>query len=75
MQSSYFDMMGTKFLNGLIIVIPVVVVSWCWFGSRIPFRGHALHEGFLVSGMLIPLTMPADVPLWMVGLATAFAVS
>ena len=32
------------------------------------------HEGFLVSGMLIPLTMPADVPLWMVGLATAFAV-
>lgn len=37
-------------------------------------RGHSLHEGFLVSGMLIPLTMPADVPLWMVGVATAFAV-
>ena len=74
----YFDMMGTKFLNGLIIVMPVVVVSY-GVGLGVEFlfgmiRGHALHEGFLVSGMLIPLTMPADVPLWMVGLATAFAV-
>jgi Na+-transporting NADH:ubiquinone oxidoreductase subunit B len=37
-------------------------------------NGHSLHEGFLVSGMLIPLVMPADVPLWMVGVATVFAV-
>jgi len=74
----YFDLMGTKFLHGLVIVMPVVVVSY-GVGLTIEFifgmiRGHALHEGFLVSGMLIPLTMPADVPLWMVGLATAFAV-
>jgi len=41
------------------------------FGMK---NGHSLHEGFLVSGMLIPLIMPADVPLWMVGVATAFAV-
>jgi Na+-transporting NADH:ubiquinone oxidoreductase subunit B len=38
------------------------------------FRGHAVNEGFLVTGMLIPLCMPPDVPLWMVALATAFAV-
>jgi Na+-transporting NADH:ubiquinone oxidoreductase subunit B len=70
--------MGAKFLTGLGIVMPVVIVSY-GVGLGIEFlfgmiRGHSLHEGFLVSGMLIPLTMPADVPLWMVGLATAFAV-
>ena len=37
-------------------------------------RGHGIHEGFLVSGLLIPLIMPVDVPLWMVALATVFAV-
>lgn len=74
----YFAEMGSKFLMGLAVVLPVVVVSY-GVGLTIEFifgmlRGHSLHEGFLVSGMLIPLTMPADVPLWMVGLATAFAV-
>lgn len=74
----YFAEMGAKFLTGLTIVLPVVVVSY-GVGLTIEFifgmlRGHALHEGFLVSGMLIPLTMPADVPLWMVAIATAFAV-
>ncbi|MEJ6685782.1 MAG: NADH:ubiquinone reductase (Na(+)-transporting) subunit B [Crocinitomicaceae bacterium] len=74
----YFTEMMAKFLTGLTIVLPVIVVSY-GVGLTIEFmfgmiRGHALHEGFLVSGMLIPLTMPADVPLWMVGLATAFAV-
>jgi len=37
-------------------------------------RGHSINEGYLVSGMLIPLIMPVDVPLWMVALAVAFAV-
>ena len=37
-------------------------------------NGHSVQEGFLVSGMLIPLIMPADVPLWMVAIATIFAV-
>jgi len=37
-------------------------------------RKHKVNEGFLVTGMLIPLIMPVDTPLWMVGLATAFAV-
>lgn len=69
---------GTKFLNGLIVVLPLIIVSY-GVGLTVEFifgiiRGHSLHEGFLVSGMLIPLIMPADVPLWMVGVATAFAV-
>ncbi|MDG1147482.1 MAG: NADH:ubiquinone reductase (Na(+)-transporting) subunit B [Crocinitomicaceae bacterium] len=69
---------GAKFMAGLWVVLPLIVVSY-GVGLTIEFifgflRGHSLHEGFLVSGMLIPLVMPADVPLWMVGVATAFAV-
>ena len=37
-------------------------------------NSHPVNEGFLVSGMLIPLIVPADIPLWMVAVATAFAV-
>lgn len=63
---------------GLIKVLPVIVVSYV-VGLGIEFafaqsRHHEVNEGFLVSGMLIPLVMPPDVPLWMVALATAFAV-
>lgn len=70
--------MGTKFLMGLKVVLPILLVSYgvglgveFMFGM---FRGHSLHEGFLVSGMLIPLIMPADIDLWMVAVATVFAV-
>jgi len=69
---------GDKMIAGLIVVLPLIVVSY-GVGLTIEFifgmkNGHSLHEGFLVSGLLIPLIMPADVPLWMVGVATAFAV-
>ena len=69
---------GTKFMDGLKVVLPILIVSY-GVGLGVEFlfgmlRGHALHEGFLVSGMLIPLIMPADVPLWMVAVATVFAV-
>lgn len=69
---------GEKIIRGLWVVLPLLVVSY-GVGLTVEFifgilRGHSLHEGFLVSGMLIPLVMPADVPLWTVGLATAFAV-
>lgn len=37
-------------------------------------KGHEIQEGFLVSGFLIPLIVPVDTPLWMVAVATAFAV-
>jgi len=69
---------GTKIWRGAMIVVPMIIVSY-GAGLTVEFifalrRGHALHEGFLVSGMLIPLIMPADVPLWMVAVATIFAV-
>ena len=65
-------------LTGALVVLPLVVVSYV-SGLFVEFifcirNGHAIQEGFLVSGMLIPLIMPADVPLWMVALATIFAV-
>jgi len=67
-----------NFLFGLIKVLPIVVVSY-GVGLGIEFifaqfRGHEVNEGFLVSGMLIPLLVPPDTPLWMVAIATAFAV-
>lgn len=70
--------LGAKLLLGLIEVLPIIVVSYVT-GLAIEFifaqiRGHEVNEGFLVSGMLIPLVLPVDVPLWMVALATAFAV-
>jgi Na+-transporting NADH:ubiquinone oxidoreductase subunit B len=63
---------------GLLQVLPIIVVSYVT-GLTIEFifaqvRGHEVNEGFLVSGMLIPLVMPVDVPLWMVVVSTAFAV-
>jgi len=59
-------------------IFPIIVVSYV-VGLGIEFafaqiRGHEVNEGFLVTGMLIPLVMPVDVPLWMVAVATAFAV-
>jgi Na+-transporting NADH:ubiquinone oxidoreductase subunit B len=66
------------FVFGLIKVLPILVVSYVT-GLSIEFafaqiRGHEVNEGFLVTGFLIPLIVPVDVPLWMVAVATAFAV-
>jgi Na+-transporting NADH:ubiquinone oxidoreductase subunit B len=69
---------GQIILYGLIKVIPIVAVSYiAGLGVEFIFaqyRGHEVNEGFLVSGMLIPLVMPVDVPLWMVAIATIFSV-
>jgi Na+-transporting NADH:ubiquinone oxidoreductase subunit B len=67
-----------KFLFGAIKVLPIVVVSY-GVGLGIEFlfttiKGHPIQEGYLVSGMLIPLVMPVDTPLWMVAIGSAFAV-
>lgn len=72
------DGLWDKFSIGLLKVLPIVVVSYA-VGLGIEFAFAVAHkksveEGFLVSGMLIPLTLPADIPLWMVAIATAFAV-
>lgn len=63
---------------GLIRVIPLYLVSYI-VGLAIEFtsaqlRGHEVNEGYLVTGMIIPLIVPIDVPLWMLALAVAFAV-
>ncbi|MFO7371268.1 MAG: NADH:ubiquinone reductase (Na(+)-transporting) subunit B [Bacteroidales bacterium] len=63
---------------GFIRVLPLVVASYVT-GLGIEFifaqvRGHEVNEGFLVSGMLIPLVLPVDVPIWTVVVSTAFAV-
>lgn len=63
---------------GLLKVLPIIVVSYA-AGLGVEFifaqyRGHEVNEGYLVSGMLIPLVMPVDVPLWMVAVASIFAV-
>jgi Na+-transporting NADH:ubiquinone oxidoreductase subunit B len=67
-----------NFIFGAIKVLPLVIVSYAT-GLGVEFifaiiRKHTINEGFLVSGMLIPLVMPVDVPLWMVAVSTIFAV-
>jgi Na+-transporting NADH:ubiquinone oxidoreductase subunit B len=67
-----------NFWFGFLKVLPIIVVSYVT-GLAIEFmfaqiRHHEVNEGFLVTGMLIPLIMPVDVPLWMVAVSTAFAV-
>jgi Na+-transporting NADH:ubiquinone oxidoreductase subunit B len=66
------------FLFGFLRILPLIIVSYT-VGLGIEFiaaqiRGHEINEGFLVTGLLIPLIMPIDIPLWMLALATAFAV-
>ncbi len=67
-----------NFWFGFWQVLPIIIVSYVTgLGIEFAFaqaRGHEVNEGFLVTGMLIPLIMPPDVPLWMVAVATAFAV-
>ncbi|MBS4012879.1 MAG: NADH:ubiquinone reductase (Na(+)-transporting) subunit B [Bacteroidetes bacterium] len=67
-----------RFLFGFFKVLPIIVVSYV-SGLAVEFvfatlRDHEVNEGFLVSGMLIPLIVPVTTPLWMVALATIFAV-
>ena len=82
----HFNAMGTfaetgfweVFWYGFLKVFWLLLVSYL-VGLTIEFafaqvRKHKVNEGFLVTGMLIPMIMPVDTPLWMVGLATAFAV-
>ncbi|WP_114748156.1 NADH:ubiquinone reductase (Na(+)-transporting) subunit B [Pleomorphovibrio marinus] len=69
---------GDKVLLGLELVLPIVLVSYASGGLVEAIfavvRKHPINEGFLVTGMLIPLVVPATIPLWQVALATVFAV-
>ena len=67
-----------KFWLGFKIVLPIIIVSYA-VGLGIEFiftsiKKHPIAEGYLVTGMLIPLVMPPTIPLWQVALASAFAV-
>ena len=67
-----------KLFYGIIKMLPIFIVTHV-VGLGIEFyyafkKGHGIEEGFLVSGALIPLIMPPDIPLWILGLSVAFAV-
>jgi Na+-transporting NADH:ubiquinone oxidoreductase subunit B len=66
------------FLHGAWKILPMIAVSYgvglgIEFAFAI-FRGHEVNEGYLVTGLLIPMIMPIDIPLWMVALSVIFAV-
>ncbi|WP_340203004.1 NADH:ubiquinone reductase (Na(+)-transporting) subunit B [Ascidiimonas sp. W6] len=66
------------FIHGSWKVLPMIAVSY-GVGLAIEFafavyRGHEVNEGYLVTGLLIPMIMPVDIPLWMVAISVAFAV-
>jgi len=68
----------TRFVYGLIAMLPLIVVSYV-VGLGIEFamaqvKKEEVAEGYLVSGMLIPMILPIDTPLWMVAVAVAFSV-
>ena len=82
----HFNALGTLadttfcqlFIYGVLKVLPMIIVSYV-VGLGIEFtvaqiKGHEINEGFLVSGLLIPMVMPVEAPLWMIAVATAFAV-
>ena len=67
-----------KLFHGLVKLLPLFIVANVvglgvefWYAAR---KGHAIEEGFLVSGALIPLIMPPDLPLWILAMAVVFAV-
>ena len=66
------------FLHGLLFFLPVYIVCMAVGGTcELIFsviRGHEINEGFLVTGMLFPLTLPATIPLWQVAVGIAFGV-
>ena len=63
---------------GFLAVLPKIIVSYL-VGLGIEFtvaqwKGEEIHEGFLVSGLIIPMIVPVGTPLWIIAVATAFAV-
>ncbi|MCF8246668.1 MAG: NADH:ubiquinone reductase (Na(+)-transporting) subunit B [Saprospiraceae bacterium] len=78
MHTSFMAGLHLKLAYGLIKLLPLFVVSMV-VGLGIEFfyaakKGHGIEEGYLVTGALIPLIMPPDIPLWILSLSIAFAV-
>jgi Na+-transporting NADH:ubiquinone oxidoreductase subunit B len=65
-------------VHGSLYFVPVMLVTYAvgglWEALFAQVRGHEINEGFLVTGMLIPLTLPPGIPLWQVALGTSFGV-
>jgi Na+-transporting NADH:ubiquinone oxidoreductase subunit B len=66
------------FLHGAYKILPMIAVSYA-VGLAIEFafavyRNHPVNEGYLVTGLLIPMIMPIDMPLWMLAISVVFAV-
>ncbi len=77
-HTGFLEGIHLKLAYGIIQILPIFIVSHV-VGLGIEFyyaakKGHGIEEGFLVSGALIPLIMPPDIPLWILTLAVAFAV-
>ena len=73
-EASFWAVFG----YGFLAVLPKIIVSYL-VGLGIEFtvaqwKGEEIHEGFLVSGLIIPMIVPVGTPLWIIALATAFAV-
>lgn len=78
MYGGFLEGFHLKLVHGLIKIIPIFVVANVvglgiefWFAAK---KGHSIEEGYLVSGALIPLIMPPDLPLWILAVSVAFAV-
>lgn len=81
--TSDFTVLGSfltmdNFWIGIIKVLPLVIVSY-GVGLLVEFifaviKGHEVEEGYLVTGMLVPLIVPVDTPLWMLSIAVIFGV-
>lgn len=80
----YYTQLGEPFTfweafgHGALKILPMIAVSYgVGLGIEFAFaimRGHEVNEGYLVTGLLIPMIMPIDIPLWMVAISVVFAV-
>jgi Na+-transporting NADH:ubiquinone oxidoreductase subunit B len=69
---------GPVFVKGLVVVMPIIMVSYAvglfWETLFAAIRKHHISEGFLVTGLLFPLSLPPTIPLWQVALGISFGV-
>ncbi len=73
-QAGFMEM----FIYGLLKIMPIIIVSYAvgglWEVVFALVRKHEINEGFLVTGILFPLTLPPTIPLWQVAVAISFGV-
>ena len=85
-QTAAVEVLGVGFgldllaclIHGALYYVPVLVVTFVvggfWEALFAVVRRHEVNEGFLVTGMLFPLILPATIPLWQVALGISFGV-